>query len=70
MTASFFFYDRATHLKIVSTALALSTIVILVGISARTKDNCGLTASARTNGAMVKAGKPAVYSTRGDLIVR
>ena len=69
MNASFFTCDRATHLKIVAIALIASIVAIAVGIHARTSDG-SIAANANTNGMVVKAGKPAVYSTRNDSSVR
>jgi hypothetical protein len=69
MNSSFFACDRATHLKIVAIALIASIVVIAVGIHARTSDG-SIAAGAKTNGIVVKAGKPAIYSTRNDSAVR
>ena len=68
MNSSFFTCDRATHVKIAAVALVAGILVTVVGIHARTSDS--LTASAKTNGMVVKAGKPAVLSTRDDSAVR
>ena len=70
MNFSLFTCDRTTHLKIVAMALIASIVVIAVGIHARTGDAGGLTADAKTSGMVVKAGKPAIYSARGDAAVR
>jgi hypothetical protein len=70
MNFSLFTCDRTTHLKIVVVALVAAIGVAVAGIHARTGDAGGLTASARTNGVVVKAGKPAVYSTRNDSTIR
>jgi hypothetical protein len=69
MNSSFFTCDGATHLKIVAIALIASIVVIAVGIHARTSDG-SVAADAKTNGMVVKAGKPAIYSTRNDSAVR
>jgi len=70
MNFSLFTCDRATHLKIVVVALVAAIVVAVAGINARTGDAGGLTASAKTNGVVVKAGKPAVFSTRSDSTIR
>ena len=69
MNSSFFTCDRATHLKIVAIALIAGIVVIAVGIHTRTSDG-SITADAKTNGMVVKAGKPTIYSTRNDSAVR
>ena len=69
MNSSFFTCDRATHIKIVAIALIASIAVMAVGIHARTADP-GTSAAAKTNGMVVKAGKPPIYSTRNDSAVR
>jgi hypothetical protein len=69
MNSSLFTCDRTTHLKIVAIALVASIVVIAVGIHARTDDS-GSLAAAKTSGMVVKAGKPAIYSTRNDSAVR
>jgi hypothetical protein len=70
MNFSLFTCDRTTHLKIVAVALVAAIVVTVAGINARVGDAGGQTASTRTNGVVVKAGKPAVYSTRGDSTIR
>ncbi len=71
MNSSFFTCDRATHLKIVGTALAAGIVVIAVAFHARTAaDPGGFTADAKTSGMVVKAGKPAIYSTLSNSTVR
>jgi hypothetical protein len=63
--------DRTTHLKIVAVALVAGIAVSVAGIHARySGDSASLTASAKTSGQIVKAGKPAVYSTRDGSIIR
>jgi hypothetical protein len=69
MNSSLFTCDRTTHLKIVAIALVASIVVIAVGIHARTDDS-GSLANAKTSSMVVKAGKPAIYSTRSDSAVR
>ena len=70
MNSSFFTCNRATHLKIVSVALVAGIVVIVAGIHGRTSDTSGVVVNAKTNGVVVKAGKPAVLSTRDDSTIR
>jgi hypothetical protein len=69
MNSSFFSCDRTTHLKIVVVALVASIVVIAASIHARTDAGSDF-AAAKTSGVVVKAGKPAIYSTRNDAAVR
>jgi hypothetical protein len=66
MNSSLFTCDRNTHLKIVAVALVAAIVLAVSGIRAHIGDAGGLTASAKMNGTVVKAGKPAVYSIRND----
>jgi hypothetical protein len=66
MNFSLFTCDRATHVKIVAVALVAGIVVMLAGIHARTTDASNVTAGAKPSNVVVKAGKPAVYSTRED----
>jgi hypothetical protein len=70
MNSSLFTCDRATHLKIVAVAVVAVIALAVGGIHARTGDGGNLTAGAKTSGTVVKAGKPAVYSTRNESAVR
>jgi len=56
--------DRGTHVKIVVVALLAALAVVIAGISAHISDASNMTAAAKTNGPVVKAGAPAVYSKR------
>jgi hypothetical protein len=56
--------DRGTHLKIVAVALLAALAVVIAGISAHVSDASNMTAAVKTNGPVVKAGAPAVYSNR------
>ena len=56
--------DRGTHLKIVAVALFAALAVVIAGISAHVSDASNMTAAVKTNGPVVKAGAPAVYSNR------
>jgi DUF1009 family protein len=57
--------NRITHLKIVVVALVAAILVVAVGITARVTAMDTETARVRTEGVVVKAGKPASY-TRTD----
>jgi hypothetical protein len=71
MNASLFTCDRATHLKIVAVALVAAILVAVGGFHARSIGDAGsLTAGAKTSSTVVKAGKPAIYSTRNESAVR
>jgi hypothetical protein len=70
MNCSFFTCDRNTHLKIVVVALIAAFVVAVAGINARVIDTGGLSAGAKTTAMVLKAGQPAVYSTRDDSAVR
>ncbi len=61
-----------THLKIVAVALIAAALVATAGINARLDDSGTgtMTASAKAGGPALKAGKPAVYSTRNDAAIR
>jgi hypothetical protein len=61
--------DRNTHLKIVAVALVAAIVIAVGGIHVRVRDADSRTATT-TSGMVVKAGKPAVYSTRNDSVVR
>jgi hypothetical protein len=70
MNSSLFTCDRATHIKIVAVALVAAIVLAVGGIHARIGDAGNLTAGAKTIGTVVKAGRPAVYSTRNDAVIR
>jgi hypothetical protein len=70
MNSSLFTCDRATHLKIVAVALVAAIVLAVGGIRAHMGDTGSLAAGAKTSGTVVKAGKPAIYSTRNDSAVR
>jgi hypothetical protein len=55
--------DRTTHLKIAFVALAATIAVIASGINARVEDSGGATARIQTNGPVLKAGRPVIYSS-------
>ena len=70
MNFSLFTCDRTTHVKIVVVALVAAIVVVVAGVNARTGDVGTVAAGAKTNGVVVKAGKPAVFSTRDDSTIR
>jgi len=63
---------RTTHLKIVAVALIAAALFATVGLKARSGESGAgmMTASAKAGGPAMKAGKPALYSTRDDAAVR
>jgi hypothetical protein len=71
MTHSLIGADRNTHLKIVVVALVAAITVVSVGIAARVTGSDGsLTAQAKTDGPVLKAGKPATFTTSDTTTVR
>jgi len=56
--------DRGTHVKIVVVALLAAIAVVVASVSAHVSDSSDMTAAVKTNGPVVKAGVPAVYSKR------
>jgi hypothetical protein len=63
---------RTTHLKIVAVALIAAVLFATVGLKAWLDDSGAgnVTASVKAGGPAMKAGKPALYSTRDDAAVR
>lgn len=59
--------DRNTHLKIVVLALIAGIGVVAVGLSARVSDQT-TAAAAKVEQIVVKAGKPAVYTSRATTV--
>jgi hypothetical protein len=70
MTHSLIGADRNTHLKIVVVALVGAIAVVTVGIAARVSDTSAMTAQVKTDGPVLKAGKPATFTTRETTAVR
>lgn len=70
MTHSLIGADRNTHLKIVVVALVSAIAVVSIGIAARVTDSGSITAQAKTDGPVLKAGKPATFTTRENTAVR
>jgi hypothetical protein len=62
--------SRTTHLKIVVVALMAAIVVVTVGIAARVTAMDVETARIRTQGVVVKAGKPAAYSGTENSAIR
>ena len=61
--------DRTTHLKIVAVSLVAAIAVVLVGITARVTDS-GASANLQAHGPVLKAGKPATFTTRDGTAIR
>jgi len=61
-----------THIKIVVVALTAAALIATAGVKARLDDSGAgtSTALAKAGGPALKAGRPALYSTRGDDAVR
>jgi hypothetical protein len=70
MTHSLIGADRNTHLKIVVVALVGAIAVVTVGIAARVTDTASMTAQVKTDGPVLKAGKPATFTTSDTTTVR
>ena len=62
--------DRTTHLKIVAVALVSAIVLVMVGITARVVDSDIATARLQTDGPVLKAGKPATFTTRDGTAIR
>jgi len=62
--------DRMTHVKIVAVALVAATVVTVVGLTARAGDPMGVASKSAPPTQVVKAGKPAIYTSNGALVVR
>jgi hypothetical protein len=63
--------DRMTHVKIVAVALVAATAVTVVGLTARVGgDGSNFAGKPSASTQVVKAGKPAVYTSNGALVVR
>ncbi len=70
MTHSLIGADRSTHLKIVAVALVSAIVLVMVGITARVVDSDIATARLQTDGPVLKAGKPATFTTRDGTAIR
>ncbi len=70
MTHSLIGADRTTHFKIVAVALVSAIVLVMVGITARVVDSDIATARLQTDGPVLKAGKPATFTTRDGTAIR
>jgi hypothetical protein len=71
MTHSLIGADRTTHFKIVAVALVGAIVLVMVGITARVTDaDATATARLQTEGPVLKAGKPATFTTREGTAIR
>jgi hypothetical protein len=68
MNHSLYSADRATHMKIVAVALIAGTLVAGIGIAARV-DNSSLTAQ-KSDGPVLRAGQPTVFTSSETSAVR
>ena len=59
--------DRSTQLKIAVVALIAVATVVVVGVNAHVGES---DTKVRTNDTVVKAGKPAMYTTRENSTIR
>ena len=70
MTHSLIGADRTTHFKIVAVALVSAIVLVMVGITARVVDSDSATARLQSDGPVLKAGKPATFTTRDGTAIR
>jgi cytochrome oxidase Cu insertion factor (SCO1/SenC/PrrC family) len=70
MTHSLIGANRTTHFKIVAVALFGAIVLVMVGITARVTDADTATARLQTDGPVLKAGKPATFTTREGTAIR
>ena len=70
MTHSLIGADRTTHFKIVAVALVSAIVLVMVGVTARVADSDTTTARLQTDGPVLKAGKPATFTTRDGSTIR
>jgi len=70
MTHSLIGADRTTHFKIVAVALVSAIVLVMVGITARVADSETTTARIQVDGPVLKAGKPATFTTRDSSAIR
>ena len=68
MDSSLFRAGRTTHFKIVAISLVSAIVIVLIGVNARNSDE--LTAQIRPASGVVKAGQPAIYSSKDDKAIR
>jgi cytochrome oxidase Cu insertion factor (SCO1/SenC/PrrC family) len=70
MTHSLIGADRSTHFKIVAVALVSAIVLVVVGITARVAETDTATARLEAEGPVLKAGKPALVTTRDGTTIR
>ena len=69
MNTSLYSANRNTHIKIVGVALVASIVLVVAGIHTRVAVSDS-SASLQSNGPVVRAGQPAIYSTRDETEIR
>jgi hypothetical protein len=62
--------DRSTHFKIVAVALVSAIVLVVVGITARVTETDSASARLQAEGPVLKAGKPATFTTRDTTAIR
>ena len=70
MTHSLIGADRTTHFKIVAVALLSAIVLVMVGITARVAETDTASARLQAEGPVLKAGKPAIVTTRDGTAIR
>lgn len=72
MTHSLIGADRSTHFKILAVALVSAIVLVVVGITARVAETDTATARLQAEGEIpvLKAGKPAIVTTRDATTIR
>lgn len=62
--------DLNTHVKITVVALVAAIVLVAVGLTARTANTDLATASVIVDGPVLKAGKPATFTSSGHTATR
>jgi hypothetical protein len=70
MNSSLWSADRTTHLKIVAVSLIAAIAVLAVGINARIAETSSVADRIHVDNPVVKAGKPASYTTNDRPTIR
>jgi cytochrome oxidase Cu insertion factor (SCO1/SenC/PrrC family) len=70
MTHSLIGADRTTHFKIVAVALVSAIVLVMVGITARVAETDTASARLQAEGPVLKASKPATFTTRDGTAIR
>jgi hypothetical protein len=65
MSSSFWSIDRGTHIKIVAVSLVAASVVVAVGMSARTTGSIE-----QAHGPVLKAGQPASFTAHDGSTVQ